>query len=231
MNNIKLTSFLRTLTAYSHDMQVAGYQYNLQAFYHALSEQAVGARGCTPPPPDLQPVVDKTAEYVAKNDELFERTVLEKHCDDARFGFLNPWNQYYAYYQSKKRFFKERMKAIAAHNEQVMSKHNVQRLSSTGSVSFKLAPVSAKSLALPRPDFSTEHETEGEKNTLEDVGVNGIQETEEEEEEEEKEEEEPPAPKRQRMENEESEAKMDNKVHVSFLMRAVLDIGSKCFTM
>lgn len=53
-----------------------------------------------PPPPDLQPIVDKLANYVAKNGPDFESIIKAK--SDPRFEFLNPWNSHYSYYQFKK---------------------------------------------------------------------------------------------------------------------------------
>ena len=53
------------------------------------------------PSPDLQPVIDRLALYVAKNGEEFETGIKEKH--DPRFDFLNPWNMYHSYYMHKKK--------------------------------------------------------------------------------------------------------------------------------
>uniref|UniRef100_A0A8D0L710 Splicing factor, suppressor of white-apricot homolog n=1 Tax=Sphenodon punctatus TaxID=8508 RepID=A0A8D0L710_SPHPU len=56
-----------------------------------------------PPPPDIQPVIDKLAEYVARNGIKFETSVRAKN--DLRFEFLQTWHQYNAYYEFKKQFF------------------------------------------------------------------------------------------------------------------------------
>ncbi|CAH7247553.1 Sfswap [Phodopus roborovskii] len=56
-----------------------------------------------PPPPDIQPVIDKLAEYVARNGLKFETSVRAKN--DQRFEFLQPWHQYNPYYEFKKQFF------------------------------------------------------------------------------------------------------------------------------
>ncbi|XP_032239150.2 splicing factor, suppressor of white-apricot homolog [Nematostella vectensis] len=50
-----------------------------------------------PPPPDLQPIVDKLARYVAKNGPDFESIIKAK--GDPRFDFVLPWNEHHAYYQ------------------------------------------------------------------------------------------------------------------------------------
>lgn len=191
------------------------YAQNLEAYYHALRDQHVhhSSSGPIPPPPDLQPIVDKTAQYVARNDDGFERTVLEKHCDDPRFRFLNPWDQYHRYYQMKKQEHREKLAQVEADKENALrSIPNIQRLSETGSISFKLAARSSK-LSATKVDLSADEEEEGEER--------------EKEEEEEK----PPPAKRPHTEGEDKEEddedKMDFKVQVS-ACTAVLGCRSVC---
>ncbi|XP_062340004.1 splicing factor, suppressor of white-apricot homolog isoform X2 [Osmerus eperlanus] len=59
-----------------------------------------------PPPPDIQPVIDKLAEYVARNGDKFETSVRAKN--DPRFDFLQSWNQYNTYYEFKKHYFMQK---------------------------------------------------------------------------------------------------------------------------
>ncbi|XP_053327564.1 splicing factor, suppressor of white-apricot homolog [Spea bombifrons] len=59
-----------------------------------------------PPPPDIQPVIDKLAEYVARNGVKFETSVRSKN--DTRFEFLQPWHQYNPYYEFKKHFYMQK---------------------------------------------------------------------------------------------------------------------------
>ncbi|XP_069476177.1 splicing factor, suppressor of white-apricot homolog isoform X2 [Ambystoma mexicanum] len=56
-----------------------------------------------PPPPDIQPVIDKLAQYVSRNGIKFETSVRAKN--DPRFEFLQPWHEYNPYYEFKKQFF------------------------------------------------------------------------------------------------------------------------------
>ncbi|XP_069071446.1 splicing factor, suppressor of white-apricot homolog isoform X1 [Pleurodeles waltl] len=56
-----------------------------------------------PPPPDIQPVIDKLAQYVSRNGIKFETSVRAKN--DPRFDFLQPWHEYNPYYEFKKQFF------------------------------------------------------------------------------------------------------------------------------
>lgn len=53
------------------------------------------------PPTELQIVIDKTALYVAKNGYEFEETLKKKN--DSRFPFLNPTDEFHAYYSFKVR--------------------------------------------------------------------------------------------------------------------------------
>lgn len=56
-----------------------------------------------PPPPDIQAVIDKLAEYVARNGLRFEASVRAKN--DPRFDFLQSWHQFNSYYEFKKNYF------------------------------------------------------------------------------------------------------------------------------
>ncbi|XP_071040849.1 splicing factor, suppressor of white-apricot homolog [Parasteatoda tepidariorum] len=57
---------------------------------------ALQSHHIVPPPPDIQPIVNKMAEYVAKNGEDFETIVKSRK--DKRFDFLNSGHEYYNYY-------------------------------------------------------------------------------------------------------------------------------------
>ncbi|KAL3243394.1 hypothetical protein MRX96_047453 [Rhipicephalus microplus] len=54
-------------------------------------------------PPDVQPIIDKMAVYVAKNGEDFETIVKSK--GDKRFEFLLPDHEYHQYYLHKKQTY------------------------------------------------------------------------------------------------------------------------------
>lgn len=139
-----------------------------------------------PPPPDLQPIIDKTAEYVARNSEEFERTVLEKHCGDPKFGFLNPWNKYYPYYKLKLQQNKEKAAEASLatiekdfqsmQREATLRGEKIQKLSQTGTVSFKLQPKKVtKMLETDVADFSpaAEEEEEEERSQSDGMGQSG----------------------------------------------------------
>jgi len=52
-----------------------------------------------PPPPDVKPIIDKLAEYVARNGSAFEQSIRTKN--DPRFGFLERDHIHHNYYQLK----------------------------------------------------------------------------------------------------------------------------------
>ncbi|XP_035691778.1 splicing factor, suppressor of white-apricot homolog isoform X1 [Branchiostoma floridae] len=60
-----------------------------------------------PPPPDIQPIIDKLAKYVAKNGDEFETTVRAKN--DPRFEFLLPWHVHNPYYEFKKLLYRQEL--------------------------------------------------------------------------------------------------------------------------
>ncbi|KAJ7988458.1 hypothetical protein DPEC_G00323760 [Dallia pectoralis] len=73
----------------------------------AASAPVTGATAAIiPPAPDIQPVIDKLAEYVARNGVKFETSVRAKN--DPRFDFLQSWNQYNSYYEFKKHYFMQK---------------------------------------------------------------------------------------------------------------------------
>ncbi|KAJ3213396.1 hypothetical protein HDU67_002928 [Dinochytrium kinnereticum] len=59
------------------------------------------------PPPEIRQVVDKTANYVAKNGGQFEERIREDRKHDQKFSFLNPNDPYRAYYDMKVKEAKE----------------------------------------------------------------------------------------------------------------------------
>ncbi|PAV59164.1 hypothetical protein WR25_24592 [Diploscapter pachys] len=59
------------------------------------------------PPPDIRTIVDKTANFVARNGADFERKIREKESANARFDFLKPEHPYHAYYKKKVQDFEE----------------------------------------------------------------------------------------------------------------------------
>lgn len=61
------------------------------------------------PPADIKVVVDKTAQFVAKNGSKFEQRIRQDQDpqNSQRFAFLDIDNPYNAYYQMKLKEFQE----------------------------------------------------------------------------------------------------------------------------
>jgi len=100
------------------------------------------------PPPDVELIIEKLAQYVAKNGEEFEQTVRKR--DEERFGFLNPGNIYHAHYIRRKLYFLEEKRKLQA-NELIAKKLNEtenEKNSSKSSVSFTLAVKERKKLII-----------------------------------------------------------------------------------
>ncbi|KAI7991060.1 putative splicing factor 3A subunit 1 [Camellia lanceoleosa] len=57
--------------------------------------------GIIHPPPDIRNIVDKTAQFVAKNGPEFEKRTIANNAGNAKFNFLNASDPYHAYYQHR----------------------------------------------------------------------------------------------------------------------------------
>ena len=68
-------------------------------FIRPRSESSLSSTNVIPPPPDIKPIIDKLAEYVARNGSAFEQSIRTKN--DPRFGFLERDHIHYNYYQLK----------------------------------------------------------------------------------------------------------------------------------
>lgn len=103
-----------------------------------------------PPPPDIQPIIDKLAEYVAKHGHAFEDTV--KRNGDPRLQFINSSHEYYKYFMLRKNLYRQKFMMEEMANEkkpkQIVTQDipsipketsDVQALKADGSVGFKIA--------------------------------------------------------------------------------------------
>jgi len=69
--------------------------------------------GIIHPPPDIRNIVDKTAQFVARNGPEFEKRILANEKNNAKFNFLNPSDPYHAYYQHRVSEFKAQLQGPA----------------------------------------------------------------------------------------------------------------------
>jgi splicing factor 3A subunit 1 len=57
------------------------------------------AIGVILPPPDIRAIVDKTAQFVARNGIEFEKRILANEKNNVKFNFLTSTDPYHAYYK------------------------------------------------------------------------------------------------------------------------------------
>ncbi|XP_059652797.1 probable splicing factor 3A subunit 1 [Cornus florida] len=69
--------------------------------------------GIIHPPPDIRNIVDKTAQFVAKNGPEFEKRIIANNAGNAKFNFLNASDPYHAYYQHRLSEFRSQNQASA----------------------------------------------------------------------------------------------------------------------
>ncbi|KAI3421650.1 uncharacterized protein J3R85_012002 [Psidium guajava] len=89
--------------------------------------------GIIHPPPDIKNIVDKTAQFVAKNGPEFERRIIANNAGNAKFNFLNSSDPYHAYYQHRLSEFRAQT--------QVSAQQTPQSADSAVSESVPAAPV------------------------------------------------------------------------------------------
>lgn len=130
------------------------------------------------PPPEVEKIIDKLAQYVAKNGEDFEKSIRKRN--ESRFEFINPGNIYHGHYIRRKLFFfeekrKQRLDEFKARsnlglkedaNPSVSNSRSQQdekdqeNVSSKSAISFCLTKERKKSLAPTQPDSEEENEEE-----------------------------------------------------------------------
>ena len=128
-----------------------------------------------PPPPDIQPIIDKLAEYVAKHGHAFEDTV--KRNGDPRLQFINSSHEYYKYFMLRKNLYRQKFLMEEMTNEnkkpnQVITQDlpcaakettDVQTLKEDGSVGFKIATKEEKVMSGVYLGSASDDEGEGEE--------------------------------------------------------------------
>ena len=68
--------------------------------------------GIIVPPPDIKAIVNKTAQFVARNGKSFEERILASdEGKTSKFNFLKAIDPYYAYYEQRIAYF-ERLERV-----------------------------------------------------------------------------------------------------------------------
>jgi len=135
-----------------------------------------------PPPPDIQPIIDKLAEYVAKHGHAFEDTV--KRNGDPRLQFINSSHEYYRYFMLRKNLYRQKFMMEEMTNENKPNQiviqdlpsmpketSDVQALKEDGSVGFKIATKEEKVMSgVYLGSASDDEEGEEKENNQEEDG-------------------------------------------------------------
>ncbi|KAK8657501.1 hypothetical protein V6N13_035733 [Hibiscus sabdariffa] len=107
--------------------------------------------GIIHPPPDIRNIVDKTAQFVAKNGPEFEKRIIANNANNVKFNFLTSSDPYHAYYQHRLSEFR------AQNQNQSNSQQQQQDLQSVGSAPTEPATAAAadgndSAAAVTKPD-------------------------------------------------------------------------------
>ncbi|XP_028767385.1 probable splicing factor 3A subunit 1 [Neltuma alba] len=100
--------------------------------------------GIIHPPPDIRTIVDKTAQFVAKNGPEFEKRIIANNTGNVKFNFLNSSDPYHAYYQ-------HRLAEFRAQNQSSTQQSPLQPIDSALSESTFSAPASDSNDAAAAP--------------------------------------------------------------------------------
>ena len=57
--------------------------------------------GLIVPPPEIRSIVEKTAQFVARNGENFEHKIRQNEAQNPKFNFLKDEDPYHGYYRHK----------------------------------------------------------------------------------------------------------------------------------
>ncbi|CAN1835963.1 Probable splicing factor 3A subunit 1 [Linum perenne] len=105
--------------------------------------------GIIHPPPDIRNIVDKTAQFVAKNGPEFEKRIMAHNANNAKFNFLNSNDPYHAYYQ-------HRLSESRTQNSSSAQQPPSELSDSAAPESVPSAPAADGDEAAPKPDPSAQ---------------------------------------------------------------------------
>jgi splicing factor 3A subunit 1 len=102
------------------------------------------------PPPDIRSVVDKTAQFVARNGKSFEARIQNSgEGKSSKFNFMKQYDPYHAYYELKIREFEEGVVAKPAEEEAE------EEVKSSEEAKHVPAPKATVTFAAPQTSIST----------------------------------------------------------------------------
>ena len=145
------------------DASLEARSVNVEGAARVELETQTHAVGTINPPPDIRAIVDKTAQFVARNGPEFETRILGSEKNNAKFNFLLPADPYNAYYKSKIAAFKEEASggnaaAVAKKAEEAAKAANA----ASGTVTVAAAGSAvAKVLVAPKKEVFTVNAPDG----------------------------------------------------------------------
>ena len=114
-------------------------------------ETQTHAVGIIQPPPDIRAIVDKTAQFVARNGPDFEKRILGSEKNNQKFNFLLPTDPYHGYYQSKIAAFKEEAAGGDAATVQAKAEEAAQAAAEKSGIAVVAGTGSARAKVLQAP--------------------------------------------------------------------------------
>lgn len=72
-----------------------------------MSSTTSGDIGMIVPPPDMRAIIDKTAQFIAKQGPAMEKKIFSSDPTKIKFAFILPDNPFHAYYKMAVQSFKE----------------------------------------------------------------------------------------------------------------------------
>ena len=114
-------------------------------------ETQTHAVGIIQPPPDIRAIVDKTAQFVARNGPDFEKRILGSEKNNQKFNFLLPTDPYHGYYQSKIAAFKEEAAGGDADTVQAKAEEAAKAAAEKSGIAVVAGTGSARAKVLQAP--------------------------------------------------------------------------------
>lgn len=121
-----------------------------------------GASILPTPPPEVEQIIDKLAQHVAKNGDEFEISI--KRRGDQRFDFLNPGNCYHAHYIRRKLHHLEEKRETHIASSKAAEKE--RKPSAQANVSFSIGSSSKERKHISTKDVFDEASSEVHKKSI-----------------------------------------------------------------
>ncbi|XP_077211833.1 putative splicing factor 3A subunit 1 [Tasmannia lanceolata] len=122
--------------------------------------------GIIHPPPDIRTIVDKTAQFVAKNGPEFEKRILAHNTGNAKFNFLSGSDPYHAYYQHRISEFRTQLQSSSQQPPSSQPSDSTLESETAASVTDGVEPVKTDSISQFMPVRKVLEPPEAEQYTV-----------------------------------------------------------------